>query len=397
MFLSPNVTKIEPSITLEIDARAKAMKAKGIDVISLSVGEPDFNTPRHICDAAIQAINDGFTHYTPATGIPELKKAVCDKFRRDNGLEYKPTQISINCGAKHSVFLAIYCLTCPGEEVIIPAPYWVSYPEMAKIAGGTPVIIEGSPETDLKVTADQVKNAITPKTKLIILNSPSNPTGMAYTEEELRALAEVIVDAGIYVISDEIYEKLVYDNVKHVSIGSFDKEIFNRTITINGVSKAYAMTGWRIGYTAGPEEIIKAMGTLQSQETSNPNSIAQKASIAALNGPEDSIAAMKEEYVKRREYIVNRLNAIDNVKCIKPEGAFYAFPDVSALYGKKYKGKVINGSFAFCEYMLESKNIAIVPGIGFGADNFVRISYATSMKNIETAMDRFESGVQALE
>ena len=280
MLLSPNVTKVEPSITLEISARAKAMKAKGFDVISLSVGEPDFDTPKHICDAAIQAINEGFTHYTPATGIPELKQAVCEKFSRDNGLEYKPSQIAINCGAKHSVFLAIYCLTCPGEEVIIPSPYWVSYPEMVKIAGGTPVIIDGTPETGLKVTADQVKKAITPKTKLLILNSPSNPTGMVYTEKELRELADVIVDAGIYVISDEIYEKLVYDDVKHISIGSFNEKIFKRTITINGVSKAYAMTGWRIGYTAGPEEIIKAIGTIQSQETSNPNSIAQKASLS---------------------------------------------------------------------------------------------------------------------
>lgn len=396
MLLSPNVTKIAPSITLAISAKAKAMKAEGIDVIAMSVGEPDFSTPKHICDAAVAAIRDGFTHYTPATGIPELKKAVCDKLSRDNGLAYKPSQITINCGGKHSVFLAVFSVTCPGDEVIVPSPYWVSYPEMVKVAGGTPVIIEGSVDNGLKITAAQLKEAITPKTKLLILNSPSNPTGMVYTEDELRSLAEVIVESGIYVLSDEIYEKLLYDGVKHVSIGSFNDEIFSRTIIVNGVSKAYAMTGWRIGYTAGPLEIIKAMGTLQSQETSNPASISQKAALEALTGPEDFLAGRLSEYDNRRQYIVERLNRIDGVKCIKPSGAFYAFPDVSAYYGKKNKGKTIDGSFAFCEYMLEECRIAIVPGIGFGADNHVRISYATSMENIEKAMDRLEEGLNKL-
>jgi len=394
MILSSNVRKVQPSITLAISARAKAMKAEGIDVIALSAGEPDFGTPKHICDAAIEAINNGFTRYTPASGIPELKQAVCTKFKRENGLEYKQSQVIINCGAKHSVFSAIFVLVDAGEEVIVPAPYWVSYPEMVRLAGGVPVVVECSEANGLKITPDQLKEAITPKTKLVILNSPSNPTGMVYTRDELEAIAGIVEETGVWVISDEIYEKLVYDGMEHISIASLSKALYDRTITINGVSKAYCMTGWRIGFSAGPEEVIKGMSTFQSQETSNPTSISQKAALAALNGSLDFLAPMLEEYDKRRRYVVDRLNGMDGVSCIEPKGAFYVFPNVSDHYGRTIKGVKIDNSVSFSEYMLNERHIALVPGEGFGADENVRISYAISMKELEKALDRFEAGLQ---
>lgn len=396
MKLSPAVQKIKPSITLAVTARAGAMKARGIDVISLSAGEPDFDTPVHIADAAVAAIRAGFTKYTPASGTTELKKAICEKFRRDNGLNYSPAQVMVNCGAKHSDFLAMFAVAGPGDEVIIPAPYWVSYPDMALLAGATPVIIEGRPENGLRITARQLREAITPRTRLLVLNSPSNPTGMVYSEAELRELAEVIIEKDILVLADEIYEKLVYDGNRHVSIGALSDEIFRRTITVNGVSKAYSMTGWRIGYTAGPEEIIKAMGAVQSQETSNPTSISQAAALAGLTGPEDFLVEWITEYDRRRRFMVDRLNAMDGVSCLMPEGAFYVFPDVSGLYGRSFNGKPIGGSVEFCDYMLEEQKIAMVPGVGFGADNYVRLSYAISMDDIEKALDRFEAGLRAL-
>lgn len=397
MSLSPAVMNIKPSITLAVTARANAMKAQGIDVIPLSAGEPDFDTPTHIADAAVEAIRSGFTKYTPSAGIPELKKAVCEKFRRDNGLEFTPSQVIINSGAKHSVFLAIFVLVGPGDEVIIPAPYWVSYPEMVTLAGGATVVIEGRKEHGLKITAHQLREAITPRTKLLILNTPSNPTGMVYSERELREIAEIIAETGMYVLSDEIYEKLIYDGRRHVSIGSLSPEVFARTITVNGVSKAYSMTGWRIGYTAGPEEIIRAMDAVQSQEISNPASISQKAALAALTGPEDLVETMLREYDRRRRYVVDRLNTLEGVSCLMPEGAFYVFPDMSAVYGRSYKGRLIAGSAAFGDYMLDEWKIAIIPGAGFGADAYVRLSYATSMANIEKGLDRFEAGLKALE
>ena len=326
-----------------------------------------------------------------------MKEAVCEKFRIDNGLNYKTSQVTINCGAKHSVFLTIFALTGMGDEVIIPSPYWVSYPDMTGLAGGTPVIIEGKPENNLKITPEQLKNAITKKTKLLILNTPSNPTGRNYRAEELRALAKVIEESGIYVLSDEIYEKLIYDGKKHVSIASFSDKLFDRTITVNGVSKTYSMTGWRIGYAAGHEEIISAMGKVQSQETSNPCSISQKAALAAITGPQDFLESRVNEFSKRRLYIVDRLNSMEGVRCLKPEGAFYVFPDVSAHYGKRYNGKVIEGSAVLCEYMLYRQHIALVPGEGFGADAHVRISYAASMENIEKALNKFENGLKNLE
>jgi len=397
MTLSTNVAKVQPSITLAISAKAKALKAEGIDVIALSAGEPDFPTPRHICDAAIDAINAGFTVYTPASGTLELKDAVRRKLKRDNGIDYATSQIIIDCGAKHSIFLAVFALTGKDDEVIIPTPYWVSYPEMVQLAGGVPVIVDCPQEQGMKMTPDQLRTAITPRTKLLILTSPSNPTGMVYTREELAALAEVIVESGIYVLSDEIYEKLLYDGAEHVSIASLSNEIYRRTISVNGVSKAYCMTGWRIGYAAGPTDIIKGMANIQSHETSNPTSISQKAALAAIEGSYDFLKPMLMEYDKRRKYVVERLNAIAGVNCIEPKGAFYVFPDVSGVYGGTIPGGAkITGSFDFCDYMLDNHRIAIVPGIGFGADNHVRISYATSMDNLKKALDRFEAGVAAL-
>jgi aspartate aminotransferase len=396
MLISKNVAKVKPSITLAVSAKAKAMKDEGIDVIALSAGEPDFNTPDHICNAGIDAINNGVTRYTPASGTMELKKAVCEKFKNDNGLDYSPSQVMINCGAKHSVFLTIFALTGEGDEVIVPSPYWVSYYDMVKLAGGIPVVIEGKSENDLKITPEQLKNAITDKTKLLILNSPSNPSGMVYSEDELRALADVIVETGIHVLSDEIYEKLTYDGTKHVSIASFSDEIYNKTITVNGVSKSYSMTGWRIGYAAGPEAVIKAMSTVQSQETSNPCSISQKAALAAITGSHEFLKTWVKEFSERRLYIIDRLNSIEGVTCKTPKGAFYVFPDVSGLYGKSFNGKAIDDSVSFCEYMLNEQHIALVPGAGFGADAHVRISYAVSKENIKESIDRLEKGINAL-
>ncbi len=395
MIISQKVANVKPSITMAVSAKAKAMKDEGIDVIALSAGEPDFNTPDHICAAGIEAINSGVTRYTPASGTMELKNAVCDKFKNDNGLDYTNSQVMINCGAKHSIFLTVFVLTGPGDEVIVPSPYWVSYYDMVKLAGGTPIIIEGKRENDLKITPDQLRETITDKTRLLILNSPSNPSGMVYSEQELRALADVIVEKDIHVLSDEIYEKLIYDDTKHVSIASFGEDIYNRTITVNGVSKSYAMTGWRIGYAAGPEAVIKAMGTVQSQETSNPCSISQKAALAAITGTHDFLEGWVKEFSERRMYIIDRLNAIDGVTCNTPKGAFYVFPDVSAFYGKTFNGAFISDSVSFCEYMLNEQHIALVPGAGFGADAHVRLSYAVSMSQIEESMNRIEKGVAA--
>ena len=309
MSLSKCVSRIEPSITLAITAKAKAMKAEGIDVIGMSAGEPDFDTPEN-------------TKYTPAVGLPQLRSAIAEKFKKDNGLEYKPEEIIVGCGAKHSVFVAVMALVDEGDEVIIPAPYWVSYPEMVKAAGGTPVIIETTAENELKLTAEQLRQAITPRTKVLILNSPSNPSGMVYTKEELLSLVEVLKDTEIYIISDEIYEKILYDGAEHHSIAGLDPAIFPRTITINGVSKTYSMTGWRIGYAAGPLEVIKAMGKLQSQETSNPCSISQMAALEAITGPQDSVTMMVKAFDERRTYLVERLNSMEGVTCVKPKGAF---------------------------------------------------------------------------
>lgn len=390
MILSKKNMAIAPSPTLSIDAKYKEMLANGIDVVGFGAGEPDFDTPEHIKNAAIDAIKNGQTKYTPAAGTLALRKAVAEKFSRDNGVEYKPTQIVISNGAKHSLVNAFSAILNPGDEVIIPAPFWVSYPEMVKISDGVPKIIYTDEEHQFKITPNQLEEAICDKTKAVVLNSPSNPTGMVYTEEELRALAEVAVAHDLIIISDEIYEKLIYDNAKHVSVASFSEKIKENTIIINGVSKTYAMTGWRIGFAAANEKIAKIMSNVQSHAASNPNSIAQAATIAALIGPQDEIEMMRKTFSERREYMADRINKIDGVSCIKPEGAFYIMMNIKKLFGKTICGKVINNSDEFAEALLENAKVALVPGSGFGAEGYVRWSYATSMENIKKGLDRLE-------
>jgi len=390
MVVSKKALSISPSSTLAIDAKAKKMRSEGIDIIGFGAGEPDFDTPDHIKKAAIDAINAGFTKYTPASGTLELKQAICRKFKRDNGLDYNPSNIVISNGAKHSLVNALQAICNPGDEVIIPTPAWVSYPEMVKLADGVPVYIHCSEEEGFKFTIDKLEKAITDKTRAIIINSPSNPTGMIYSEEELRAVADLAVSKGIYIISDEIYEKLIYDGYKHVSIASFNDKIKDLTIVVNGVSKSYAMTGWRLGYTASNEQIAKIMANVQSHATSNPNSIAQKAALAALEGPQEIIDEMSAEFVKRRDYMVDRINSMNGVSCIKPNGAFYVMMNISKLIGKEIAGMKITGSDSFAEAPLEKANVALVPGSGFGTDIHVRLSYPTSMENIVEGLNRIE-------
>lgn len=390
MKLSTKALSISPSSTLAIDAKAKKMKADGIDVIGFGAGEPDFDTPNHIKEAAIKAINDGFTKYTPASGTLELKQAVCKKFEKDNGLIYTPSNIVISNGAKHSLVNAFQAICNVGDEVIIPAPYWVSYPEMVKLADGVPVVLNTTEESGFKFTIDQLEAAITPKTRAIVINSPSNPTGMVYSKEELQAIADLAVKKEIYVISDEIYEKLIYDGYEHVSIASFNDKIKDLTIVVNGMAKSYSMTGWRIGYTASNAKIAEIMGNVQSHATSNPNSIAQKAAEAALNGPQDEVTMMVGEFIKRRDYMVERINSIPGLSCIKPNGAFYVMMNISKIIGKELYGKKINGSDDFANILLEKANVALVPGSGFGTDIHVRLSYATSIKNITEGLNRIE-------
>lgn len=391
MVLSSKNMAISPSPTLSIDAKYKEMKAEGIDVVGFGAGEPDFDTPDHIKEAAIQAIRDGHTKYTPAAGTLALRKAISDKFKKDNGLDYAPSQIVVSNGAKHSLANAFAAILNPGDEVIIPAPFWVSYPELVKIYDGIPVFIYTDETHHFKITPEQLENAITDKTKALVLNSPCNPTGMLYTGEELKALAEVAVQHNLIIVADEIYEKLVYDGQKHVSIASFGEEIKDHTITINGVSKSYAMTGWRIGYAAANDKIAKIMANIQSHASSNPNTIAQIATIAALTGPQDDVEMMRGVFEERRAYMVNRINKIDGVSCIMPHGAFYIMMNIKDLFGKTLYGKTINSSDEFAELLLEKAKVAVVPGKGFGAEGYVRWSYATSMENIEKGLDRLEN------
>ncbi len=391
MILSEKSKAISASPTLAIDAKYKAMLAEGIDVVGFGTGEPDFDTPDNIKKAAIDAIEKGFTKYTPASGLPALKQAVCDKFKRENGLDYEPSQIVISNGAKHSLVNAFDAILNPGDEVIIPAPYWVSYPEMVKLADGIPVIVNATEADNFKITVDGLKSALTSKTKAIVLNSPSNPTGMIYSAEELKAIADFAVENNIFVISDEIYEHLIYaEGEGHVSIASFNEDIKKLTIVINGVSKSYAMTGWRIGYAAATPEIAKIMSNVQSHAASNPSSISQYATIEALNGPQDSVETMRLAFKERREYMVNRINDMSGVSCLMPDGAFYVMMNISQLKGKTLGGEVINTSDDFCRVLLEKAKIALVPGSGFGADDFVRWSYAASMEKIKTGLDRLE-------
>ncbi|MBU4305449.1 MAG: pyridoxal phosphate-dependent aminotransferase [Candidatus Omnitrophica bacterium] len=395
MVISKKISQISPSPTLSITAKANKMKAEGINVIGFGAGEPDFDTPVNIKEAAKKAIDKGFTKYTPTAGTKELKDAICAKFKKDNNLEYAPDEILVSCGAKHSIFNIVVALCNEDDEVILPSPYWVSYPEMIKVAGGKTVLLNTTKESGFKITPEQLEKAISPNTKLLILNSPSNPTGMVYSESELKELSKIITKAGIYCISDEIYEKVIYDQ-QHVSIASFGEDIKKRTIVVNGVSKAYAMTGWRIGYAAGPKEIIQAMSNLQDHSTSNPTSIAQAASVEALTGSQDDLEKMVREFKKRRNFMVDKVNAITGISTIKPQGAFYCWVDISGILQKSADGKKIMNSIDLTDALLNGAHVAVVPGEVFGDDNYIRLSYATSMGNIIEGLNRIERFVNKL-
>lgn len=394
--ISERAKRVKPSATLAVDSKAKAMKAQGLDIINFGVGEPDFDTPDFIKDAAIKAIKDGFTKYTPVGGTDELKSAIIEKFLTENNLNYKPENIIVSCGAKHSLYNISQAILSPGDEVIIPAPYWVSYPDQTLLNDATPVIVQTSEADKFVLKPDQIESVITNRTKALILNYPSNPTGFSYDKDTLQKIAELAIKHNFYVISDEVYEKFLYDGNIHISIASLGKEIMERTIVVNAISKSHAMTGWRIGYAGGPADIVKAMTSIQSQSTSNPTSIAQKAAVAALRGPQDFTISMVNEFDKRRKILVEGLNDINGIKCIMPVGAFYAFPNVSALYGKKKGERVINSSFDFAMYMLEDANVALVHGEAFGNDNHVRVSYAISVESINKALQRIKKAVSEL-
>lgn len=394
--LSKKAGAVKPSSTLAITAKAKELRAQGIDVVGFGAGEPDFNTPDNVCEAAVEAIHEGFTKYTPASGTAELKKAICEKFERFNHLHYEPNQIVISNGGKHSLTNTFHAILNPGDEVIIPAPYWLSYPEIVKLSDGVPVFITGEKENGYKVTAAQIEAAITPKTKALIINSPSNPTGMVYTRKELEAIADVVVRADIYVVADEMYENLIYGDIEHVSIASFNEEIYKRTITCSGFSKSYSMTGWRVGYTGSSPEIAKLMGSVQSHQTSNPNSIAQKAALEALKGSQDPVETMREEFDARRKYMYHRIQEMPLVDCMEPQGAFYMFVDVSGTLDKEYKGEKVGDSMRLTEILLEDFSIAVVPCGDFGFPNHIRLSYAIARESIEKGLDRLEAFVKGL-
>ena len=394
--LAKRITSISPSLTLAISAKAKAMKAAGEPVVSFSVGEPDFNTPQNIIDAAKKALDDGHTKYTPSSGLLPLRKAICEKFEKDNGLSYEPSQIIVSDGAKHSIFNACYAIVDEGDEVIIPAPYWLTYPEVVKVCGGVPVYVYGKRENKFKITAEELEKAITPKTKMLIFNSPSNPTGAVYTEAEVRAIAAVCEKHEIFVLADEIYEKLCYNGVQAFSIAKVSDKMKELTVTVNGVSKSYAMTGWRIGYLAAPKDVAKAIDSFQSHATSNACSIAQYATIEALASPEADIQKMVATFDKRREKLLNLIAEIDGVQAVEPDGAFYVMLVIGGLYGKKYGDKVIDGSIAFADALLEAEKVATIPGISFGADDCVRLSYSLSESDIEEGLKRIKRFVEAL-
>ncbi|MCK9442922.1 MAG: pyridoxal phosphate-dependent aminotransferase [Tissierellaceae bacterium] len=392
--LSKKGLAIEPSVTLEITAKAKSMKDSGIDIISFGAGEPDFNTPENIQKEGIKAIKEGLTRYTPASGIIELKNAICEKLSKDNGLEYKANNIIISSGAKHSIHNALLAILNPGDEVMFGVPYWVSYPELIRIADGIPIYIQTNEENDFKFSINDLDNALSPKTKAIILNSPNNPTGSIYSEDELRSIAQWAVKNNVIVISDEIYEKLIYDGKSHISIASFGEDIKNLTIVINGMSKAYAMTGWRIGYAAAHEDIIKVMSNIQSHATSNPSSISQYASVEGLLGDQSNIEKMRVQFEERRNYMYNTINSIDGLSCRQPEGAFYIMVNFSKLIGKVIRGKTISSSLDFASLLLEEGKVAVIPGIGFGVNHFIRLSYATSLDNIKEGLERIRKTLE---
>ena len=398
MKFSDRIQNVNPSMTLAIDAKAKDMKAQGEDVIGFGTGEPDFNTPERIKQAGMRAIENNETRYTPVGGSDLLKEAIISKLKRDNGLVYEKNQILASCGAKHSFYNLAQVLWQAGDEVIIPAPYWVSFPEIVTLAGARPIIIYAGADQDFKITPDQIDKAVTPKTRAILINSPSNPTGSAYDKKELEKLADCALRHKLLIISDEIYEQIVFDGFRHTSIASISKEVQKQCVVINGISKSYAMTGWRIGYiAAGDAEITKQVGKLQGQSTSNPCSVSQAASIEALAGPLDEVYAMVSEFEKRRDIIVKHLRQIPGVSCNTPKGSFYSFPDFSKIYGKKdTTGKVLEGSLDFTDYLLTTEKVAIVPGIAFGADSYARLSFATSLEKIEAGVQRIKNAVNNL-
>ena len=396
MELSRKAQAIEPSLTLAITAKAKEMKEKGIDVISFSAGEPDFNTPKNIINAAIKAMEDGNTKYTSVNGILQLREAICKKFKDDNGLEYNPSQIVVSTGAKQSLANTFLAILNPGDEVIVSTPYWVSYPELIKLADGKPVFVEGDEKSNYKFTKENLEKAVTAKTKAIVLNTPNNPTGTIYNKEELELIADFAKKYDIIIISDEMYEKLIYDHENHISIASLSKDAYERTIVINGLSKSYAMTGWRIGYCAASEKIAKLMISIQSHVTSNVCSITQYAALEALNGPQNEITKMINEFEKRRNYMINRIESIDNLSIVKPKGAFYIMINIENCLGKEINGKILNDSMEFCASLLENEKLAVIPGKAFGLNNYIRVSYATSMEAIKEGLNRIESFIKKL-
>ncbi len=391
MKVSKRAQQVPPSATIAVTARAQELKSQGVDVVGFGAGEPDFDTPDYIKNAAIEALKAGQTKYTPAAGIPKLRAVIAEKLKRENGLDYKPEQIVVNIGGKHSVYEAMQAVLDPGDEVILPAPYWVTYPETIKLAGATAKIIQTDRSTGYKVTPAQLKKAITKKTAMLVINSPNNPGGFTYTPDELKALANVLEGTNVVVMSDEIYEKLIYGDTKFISFAALSPDAYNRTLTLNGFSKTFSMTGWRLGYTAGPLDIIKAMARLQDHMTSNPVTFGQYAAIAAY-GPQadEAVEKMRVEFEKRGNYMTDRLNAMEGVECPRATGAFYCFPDVSAHYGRNISGADIKGSMDFAKALLEQANVALVPGLPFGCDNNVRLSFATSIEQIKKGLDRLE-------
>ncbi len=393
MQIAKRMKFITASPTLAMDAKAKQMRAEGIDVINFGAGEPDFDTPDYIKTFAMEAITAGYTKYTPASGSAELKEAVCEKLRRENGLEFFPQEVIINCGAKHSIYNVFQALLNPGDEVLIPSPYWVTYPEAVKLAGAKPVILKTNERGGFKLTASALRRRIRPKTRILVLNTPSNPTGMVYSEDELRDLMKVAISRKLIVLSDEIYEHLVYDDVRHVSPACVLPEAKEWTIIVNGVSKAFSMTGWRIGYTAGPRDMIAAITRLQSHSTSNPASISMKAAYAALTQPAQNLPEMRRAFLERRNFVVRRLQDIPGISCLNPQGAFYVFPNIYGLLGKTYRGNMISTSGQLAEYLLEAARVAVVPGSAFGADDFIRISYAASLDNLQQGLERMAAAL----
>ncbi len=395
--LADRMKLIKPSPTLAVNAKAKAMKAAGADILNFSVGEPDFDTPAHVCAAGKKAIDEGFTRYTAVPGIPELREAIVARYAEDRGWQYEPDQVQVCCGGKHGLYNMAQALFGPGDEVLIPTPYWVSYPPIVLLAGATPVLVPLSEKDNFDLTEENLNKCVTNKTRGIILNSPSNPTGAIFSAKALGVVAKMAMEKGWAIISDDIYDTIVYDEGPLAHILDVEPGVKDQTIILNGVSKSFAMTGWRIGYSLGPKHVIAAMNKIQSQSTSNPNSIAQKAALAAVEGPQDFPGMMKDSFVPRLDFIIRELTSIEGITCVKPNGAFYVFPNFSAYYGRKFKGKVISGSVEMSEYLLEESFMATVPGAAFGADEFVRFSFATSMESIADGMKRLKEALGKLD